>query len=145
MNSTTLYLAQFVFAGIMIILWFIGRPRKCATCGMRLAVKKGFCQGCGKVTDGYRIPTQNQTTNQQRTSKSAGRLPLIYISAVLVLVPSIGFMPLDSGIKFSLGLTVVVGGLIWVLLAIKRGAACRSCGKVTHGSYCSHCGSGTHS
>jgi hypothetical protein len=142
MNFKAIYLLQLLFAAVVIVLWFLRRPGKCTGCGARLAVKNGFCQECGKAADGHHFSSQNQTTNPKRPSKLARYQAICYVLAIVILIPSIGLLPFDSGIKFLLGLSVVVGGLVWLSLALKRDAACRSCGQVTFGAYCSHCGNG---
>lgn len=131
-----------IVAATAITAWFLGRPGQCASCGVRLAVKKRFCHECGKATDGHRFSSLNHMVNRERPSKSAGRLPVLYVLTVLILAPSMGYLPFESGVKCLLGLSVVVGGLVWVLLTFKRSAACRSRGEVPYGSHCSHGGSG---
>jgi hypothetical protein len=140
MNSTSLYILQMVVAVVAIIAWFFGRPGKCSGCGARLALKSGFCQACGKSTDDHRFSSLSQPENRETSTKSVGHRPMLYVLAVLILIPSIGALPIDSGNKFLLGLSVVVVGLVWVSIALKRAVACHSCGEAAHGSYCSSCG-----
>ena len=140
MDLTGLYILQMVVAVVAIMAWFLSRPGKCAGCGARLAVKSGFCQKCGNATEPHRFSSLSQLANREISTKSAGRRPILFVLAVLILIPGIGALPIDSGNKFLLGLSVAVGGLVWVSIALKRAAACRSCGEVTYGSYCSRCG-----
>jgi recombinational DNA repair protein RecR len=140
MNSTSLYLLQMVIAVVTITAWLLRRPGKCSGCGARLAVKNGCCQKCGKATDGHRLSSLSQPANRGTSTKSAGFGPILYVLAVLLSIPGIGALPIASGNKFLLGLGVIVGGLVWVLIALKRDATCRSCGELTYGSYCSQCG-----
>ena len=141
MNLKSLYILQASIAVASIIMWFVGRPGKCANCGARLAVKHGFCQKCGKAADGRIGTSSNRSVNLEESNQTAGRKPIFYFLAVLVLIPGISALPLDSGTQLLLGLSVTIGGLVWVLLALKRAAACWACNELTYGKFCSHCGS----
>ena len=144
-NSTTLYPLQtvVVVAATAIIAWFLGRPGQCASCGVRLAMKKGFCHEREKKRRTNIVSPHSITwqIEKGRASRPGVCLCCTFCTA-LILVPSMGYLPFESGVKWLLGLSVVVGGLIWVLLTFKRSAACRSRGEVPYGSHCSHGGSG---
>lgn len=123
---------------VFLVTWFVRRPGKCTACETRLAVRNGYCQACGQ-------PPVHGKRNIGALSPPSTRNAvlgalLVYVSVVVATVVAIAAGVLPSGLKASIGLVVVIGGLVVGFLYAGRRSKCVVCDAQVHGKHCSQCG-----
>lgn len=141
MNSHTADILKIAASAAVLIAWFIARPARCKHCNVRPPVASRYCQSCGSLNDREIPPAAPLPAGAARKPRTPARHAITYVLAMALSITVLSALPIGSGTKAGLGMCMVMGGLVWVLFALKRAATCRSCGTLTHGAYCSNCGS----
>lgn len=131
-----------VLIGVLqIYMWFRNRPGKCSECGVRLMEKDGWCHRCGGKPDTLK-PRSDFAYPERSLSLRTKWAVAGYCGGSLALLVLMPWGRINSAVAMVLCVTLILGGMVWVMRVIARDRACRACGQMVHGRYCSRCGHG---
>lgn len=129
----------FLVGVFQIYMWFRNKPGKCSECGVRLIEKNGWCHRCGGKPN--TLKPRSDFTNRERALSPRTKWAVAgYCGASLALLVLMPWGRVNSAFAMILCVTLILGGMVWVIRLIMRDQACKICGQMVHGQYCSRCG-----
>lgn len=145
-----IYILQFVLSTSVLVAWYLRRPSKCSTCGVRQPTKGAYCFSCGASMT-LITPSRSRTEvnlgaaanppSVYRQVAAFAAVVALYLSSLLVIQP--------TSHLWYLGLAVFcLSGIAVIGVSVSKAQRCEACGSNTLASqvpksgnpHCPNCG-----